>query len=308
MDSGTDKTKTETNTQPVIKTEVKKKSRSKEYLDALLFACLVAIFLKIFFIEAYRIPTGSMENTLLIGDFLLVNKFIYGATTPRNIPFTDTRIPYFSLPSIREPHRGDVVVFDFPGYRDEAQSKEVVNYIKRLIGEPGDTVLIRNRELFVNSQPMPNAQDALIDPSFMRDTNMAEPKIFPKGSNWNEDNYGPVVVPKKGDIIKLSADNFEKWKTFIIREGHNCRLAADGKIFVDESPLSEYKVQKDYFFMMGDHRTNSLDSRFWGFMPRENVVGEAILIYWSWNPDIPFARFGELWSTIRWNRIAKIIR
>jgi len=308
MDSSTDKTKTESNTESVTKAGIKPKSRTKEYIDALLFACLVAIFLKIFFIEAYRIPTGSMENTLLVGDFLLVNKFIYGATTPRNIPFTDTRIPYFSLPSIKEPHRGDVVVFDFPGYRDEPQSKEVVNYIKRLVGEPGDTVEIRNRELFVNRQPMPNAPDALIDPSFMRDTNMAEPKIFPRGSKWNEDNYGPIAVPRKGDIVKLSADNYEMWRMFIIREGHNCRVASDGKVFVDEAPVTEYKVLKDYFFMMGDHRTNSLDSRFWGFMPRENVVGEAMLIYWSWNPDIPFIRFGELWNSIRWNRIAKIIR
>jgi signal peptidase I len=304
MDNKSEENKIETT--PDIK--IKRKSKSREYIDALLFAGLVAIFLKVFFLEAYRIPTGSMENTLLIGDFLLVNKFVYGATTPRNIPFTDIRIPYFSLPSLREPHQGDVVVFDFPGYRDEVQSKEVTNYIKRLVGEPGDTILIRKRILYVNSRLVPNAPDALIEPFPIHDSTMSEPKIFPRGSKWNEDNYGPIVVPKKGDVISLTPDNFEMWKAFIMREGHNCRISSDGKVFIDESPAAEYKVKKNYYFMMGDHRTNSLDSRFWGFMPRENVVGEALIIYWSWNPDIPFSRIGELVKTIRWDRIAKIIR
>jgi len=295
------------NTEQSKKTKPKKGLHPKEIIDALLFAGLVALFLKIFIIEAYKIPSGSMENTLLVGDFLLVNKIVYGATTPRNIPFTDIRIPYFRFPSFSEPHHGDVVVFDFPGYRDEPQSKDVVNYIKRLIGEPGDTVLIRNRVVYVNGNIVPNAPDALIDKEGMKDTNSAEAKIFPRGSKWNEDNYGPLVVPKKGDLVKINKDNFPMWDLFIKREGHNCRIASDGKVFIDEIPVSEYKVEKNYYFMLGDHRTNSLDSRFWGFMPRENVVGEALIIYWSWNPEIQFSRLGELINSIRWNRIGKVI-
>jgi signal peptidase I len=293
------------------KVKAKSKSKSKEFLDALLFAALVAFFLKIFFIEAYRIPTGSMENTLLVGDFLLVNKFIYGATTPRNIPFTDIRIPYFRLPVLKEPHKGDVVVFDFPGNRDEMQSKDVVNYIKRLVAEPGDTVQVINQSLFINGQAFPIPPNAIFNqphPGGNLSNNNSDPRIFPRGSGWNEENYGPLRVPKKDDILKLSADNFEAWKMFIVREGHNPRLAADKKVFIDEKETSEYKVEKDYFFMMGDHRNNSLDSRFWGFMPRENVVGEALIIYWSWNPDIPFSRIGDLFGSIKWNRIANIIR
>ncbi len=293
------------------KTKAKPKSKSKEFLDALLFAALVAFFLKIFFIEAYRIPTGSMENTLLVGDFLLVNKFIYGATTPRNIPFTDIRIPYFRLPALKDPHKGDVVVFDFPGNRDETQSKEVVNYIKRLVAEPGDTVQVINQSLLINGQAFPNPPGAIFNAPHQNgnlSNNNSDPRIFPRGSGWNEENYGPLRVPKKDDILKLSADNFEAWKMFIIREGHSPRLAADKKIFIDEKETSEYKVEKDYYFMMGDHRNNSLDSRFWGFMPREDVVGEALIIYWSWNPDIPFSRIGDLFGSIRWNRIANIIR
>lgn len=288
-----------------------KKSKSKELFDALLFAALVAFFLKIFFIEAYRIPTGSMENTLLVGDFLLVNKFVYGATTPRSIPFTDIRIPYFRLPALKDPHKGDIVVFDFPGARDEVQSKEVVNYIKRLVAEPGDSIQIVNQKLYVNGQEVASPPGAIFDPpktgSKLRENN-SDPRIFPKGSGWNEENYGPLRVPKKDDVIKLNADNFEAWKMFIVKEGHSPRLSSDNKVFIDEKEVTEYKAEKDYYFMMGDHRNNSLDSRFWGFMPRESVVGEALLIYWSWNNEIPFSRIGELFGSIRWNRIANIIR
>lgn len=306
-------TQTENNAEEIIAEQLptepapaakSKKSRSKEYFDALLFAALVAFILKIFFIEAYRIPTGSMQETLLVGDFLLVNKFMYGATTPRNIPFTDTRIPFVRLPALKHPHRGDVVVFDFPGNRDENQSKEVLNYIKRLIGEPGDTILIKDKVLYVNGQVFPNPDNSIVSGTPYK---TIDPRTFPKGEGWNEDNYGPLTVPKKGDLIKVNPDNFEAWKMFILKEGHTPRLTSDNKVFVDEKPITEYLVEKNYYFMMGDNRNNSLDSRFWGFMPEENIVGEAMLIYWSWDPNISFGDIGKLFSSIRWDRIAKII-
>jgi signal peptidase I len=285
----------------------KKKSKPKEYFDALVFALVVAIFLKIFFVEAYRIPTGSMENTLLIGDFLLVNKFVYGSTTPRNIPFTDIRIPFFRFPSLKEPHHGDVVVFDFPGNRDELQSPDVVNYIKRLIGEPGDTVQIINKQVYVNGQIVPNPPNSLSDPR-VQNSNITDPRIFPKGSGWNEDNYGPLRIPKEGDIIQITPENIEQWKMFITREGHNVQVSAGNEILIDGKPSTEYKVQQDYYFMMGDNRNNSLDSRFWGFMPRDHVVGEALIIYWSWNPNIPFSEIGKLFGSVRWDRIGNVIK
>jgi len=288
----------------------KRKSKPKEYFDALVWAAVVAFIIKVLLFEAYRIPTGSMENTLLVGDFLLVTKFTYGATTPRNIPFTDIRIPYFRLPGFKDPKPGDVVVFDFPGERDEKESKEVLNYIKRCVGVAGDTIKVVNKVLYRNGQIFPNPpQSKFIAP--LQPANLANNRIFPKGSGWNEDNYGPIRIPKKGDIIKIDSSNFEGYKMFIIREGYsNVILNPDGSLTADNRTFKDgnYEVKKDYLWMMGDNRNNSLDSRFWGFMPMDNVVGEAFLIYWSWDANISFADFFKLMGTIRWNRVGSLIK
>lgn len=287
----------------------KRKSKPREYFDALVFAAVVAFFIKVFLFEAYRIPTGSMEETLKVGDFLLVTKFTYGATTPRNIPFTDIRIPFVKLPGFKEPKLGDIIVFDFPGERDEKQSKEVLNYIKRCVGLPGDTIRVVNKVLYNNGVAFPNPPNSkFISP--LQPANMSNPRIFPKGSGWNEDNYGPIRIPKAGDQIKIDSSNFEAWKMFVIREGRTIRLGQDMRVYVDEQVLPDgiYTVKRDYLFMMGDNRNNSLDSRFWGFMPKENVVGEAFLIYWSWDANIGFNEFFKLLGTIRWDRIGHLIR
>jgi signal peptidase I len=287
-------------------TQEPKTSKFKEYLDIILFAIMWALILKFLIIEAYKIPSSSMENTLVVGDFLLVNKFVYGATTPRNIPFTDIRIPFLRLPSLKDPKPGDVVVFDFPGSRDEVQSREVINYIKRLAAGPGDSLQIINRVLYVNGKEVPYPGDAVIlgNP---QNSNIADQRIFPKGAEWNEDNYGPLRVPKKDDLIKITPDNIEQWKTFVIREGHTIRLTADNKVFIDEKETKQYKVEQDYYFMIGDNRNNSSDSRFWGFLARDKIIGEAMIIFWSWNPEISFSEFGRLLGSIRWGRIANII-
>jgi signal peptidase I len=287
----------------------KKKSKPREYFDALVFAAVVAFFIKVFLFEAYRIPTGSMEETLKVGDFLLVTKFTYGATTPRNIPFTDIRIPFVKLPGFKEPKLGDIIVFDFPGDRDDKQSKEVLNYIKRCVGLPGDSIRVVNKVLYNNGVAFPNPPNSkFISP--LQAANMSNPRIFPKGSGWNEDNYGPIRIPKAGDQIKIDSSNFDAWKMFVIREGRTIRLGQDMRVYVDEQVLPDgmYTVKRDYLFMMGDNRNNSLDSRFWGFMPKENVVGEAFLIYWSWDANIGFNEFFKLLGTIRWDRIGHLIR
>ncbi len=284
----------------------KPKKKFKDSIEGLVFAIIAALILKTFVIEAYRIPTGSMENTLLVGDFLLVNKFIYGSKSPQYIPFTSISIPYFQLPPLRLPRRGDVIVFEWPGDRDEVKPPEPTNYIKRCIGTPGDTVLIVNRVVYVNGHIFPNPAGEKIDAFSILPKGYPNPRIFPPGSDFNEDNYGPIVVPKKGDLIHLDKNNFEKWQIFIEREGHSCELR-DNEVYVDGKPTSTYKVERNYYFMMGDNRENSLDSRFWGFVPFQNIVGEALVIYWSWNPDIPIYDIFSKLGSVRWNRIGTLI-
>jgi signal peptidase I len=270
---------------------------------------VLGLFLLInnFVIASFLVPTGSMENEVLTGEMLFVNKFIYGGTSPRNIPFTNIRLPWFRLPAIRDVHRGDVIVFEFPGMRDEVKPEDFTFYLKRCIGLPGDTILIRDRALSVNGQPFPLPRRSKFDRSWAIPANEPEERIFPKGSSWNEDNYGPLVIPKKGDVISLNDKNIDAWEIFIKREGHSVEYAG-GTILIDGKPAISYTVQRDYLFGMGDHRDNSLDGRYWGFIPKENLVGTPMIVYWSWNTDIPlYDIFGRL-ASARWGRIGALIK
>jgi signal peptidase I len=286
---------------------LKKRNNVSPAIKALLFNLGVVLFLQAFFIQGYSTPTGSMENTILIGDRMFFNQFIYGPSSPRTIPFTGVKLPYFKLPSVREPQRGDIVNFKFPGNRDEVEPSEYVQYLKRIVGEPGDKIEIVNRVLYVNGKIFPNAPASKFN-GIISPAGFSNPDIFPKNSGWNEDNYGPLHVPRKGDVIKLTASNFEQWEVFIEREGHDVCLNTDGSITIDGIQKSEYAVESNYYFMMGDNRNNSLDSRYWGFVPRENIVGKALITYWSWDPEIPFTNLPELISSIRWDRIGRVIR
>lgn len=226
-------------TTTVAKRKSDPKTVIREYVEALVIALCAALLIRTFVIQAFRIPTGSMEETLLVGDFLLVNKFIYGA----HIPFTD-----WTLPALREPKQGDVVVFKYP--RNMKQ-----DYIKRCIAVGGQTVEVRDKVVYVDGKEFPNPpKSKFIDPT-IKPAGFTEYDIEPRGAG-NRDNYGPISVP----------------------EGH--------------------------LFVMGDNRDNSLDSRYWGYLPRENVIGEAIIIYFSWDKNVPLY---NIIRKIRWMRIAKLI-
>jgi signal peptidase I len=183
-------------------------------------AIILALFLKTSVVEAYKIPTASMEDTLLVGDFLLANKFIYGA----RLPLVNWRLPAF-----REPERGDVVIFIYPG-------DGVTKYIKRCVGTPGDTVVVRDKKLYVNGRRFPDEAYA----KYIDRTRSGQPNIQrrrPGGQN-TRDNFGPYVVPPNS------------------------------------------------YFMMGDNRDNSSDSRVWQSVHKNLILGEAIMVHWSWNESI----------------------
>ncbi len=363
-----------------MKKPIKKKKKQANSLQeraksfgSLLMTLIVVLFIQSFFIQGYSTPTGSMLSTILIGDKMFFNQFLYGGSTPRNIPFTEIRLPYYRLPAIREPRRNDIVNFDFPGFRDELETSSKVQYLKRLVGQPGDVIEIKDRVLFVNGEKFPEAPnmqfryavrfdttkitymeysrrlqnpeylskfqitDKSIEP--MRDSagiffviplpnntlesfkkepynksvvpfiknNEVEKEIFPKGSGWNKDNYGPLKIPAKGDVITVTKENYLWWDTFIKREGHKIEMKPDGTVLIDGQTGGNYTVQENYYFAMGDNRDNSLDSRFWGYVPRENIVGKAWFVYFYWNSEIPFSRIGDLLGSIKFDRIGKPI-
>lgn len=261
----------------------------RDWLEAVLFAIIIAFVLRTFVVEAYRIPSSSMENTLLVGDFLLVNKFLYGA----QLPFTDIR-----LPALKPIEPGDVVVFKFP------RDKET-NFIKRCVATPGQTIEIKNKIVFVDDVEQAFPIDAKYgdDPEPLGKPDRA---IFPFFSTFNRDNYGKVRIPKKGDTLTLDEQSFYLYKLILEYESHSVALMG-GTVYVDGKPTDTYQVKQNYYFMLGDNRDNSHDSRYWGFVPESHIIGSALLIYWSWNPDVHLSNFFEKLRTVRWERIGRII-
>ena len=270
---------------------------------------VLGLFLVInsFVFASFLVPTGSMENEVLTGELLFVNKFIYGASSPRNVHFTNIRLPYFKLPALREVHRNDVIVFVWPGERDVVKNPEFTFYLKRCMALPGDTIQVINRVVYVNGTIAPIPRNIKFDHSEIWPPNTVEDGIFPKGAPWNQDQYGPLVIPKKGMKVQLNAKTFDEWNVFIQREGHSVQRLGD-QILVDGQPATEYAVQRDYLFGMGDHRDNSLDSRYWGFIPREDLIGTPMIVYWSWDTDIPLYDIFSRIASIRWGRIGSLIQ
>ena len=218
-----------------------KKPWYREYAEALIVAAILALFIRTFVVQAFKIPSGSMEDTLLIGDHLLVNKFIYGS----HIPFTDTWV----LP-LRNPRRGDIIVFEFP--EDEGKSYfQRRDFIKRVIGIPGDVVEVRNKKVFVNDQLYRISQEVHKDPG----------RVIGDSAVCNDTSQFP--------------------------RHQGCR---------DYMP--KIQVPEGMYFVMGDNRDQSYDSRFWGFVDRGKIKGLAFIKYWSWDAK-------KNWP--RWERIGRPI-
>ncbi|MDD3807097.1 MAG: signal peptidase I [Candidatus Marinimicrobia bacterium] len=257
---------------------------------------LAVFFIRAGIIEAYQIPTGSMEKTINVGDFLLGNKFSYGARTPDwiGIPFTRIGfdIPYYRFPPLTLPKVGDIVIFKFP-------LDPRTNYVKRCLGAPGDTVEILNKKVYVNGVRFEDPQTAIINYSNIFPATYQEPQIFPSG-NGNRDQYNPIYVPKENDVLILSGlspKEVEFIHHIMILDGHS---KEDNFGIYYEQGVPKYKVKQNYYFMMGDNRDNSFDSRYWGLVPYKYVMGKPLILYFSWDKTVPWSQF---YKKVRWNRL-----
>jgi signal peptidase I len=276
----------------------KSPSRIKSLIKILLWALLLAIILKSFFIEAYRIPTSSMEKTLIAGDFIFVNKAAYSISTPRYVPILGTKIRSFDLVAFSKPSRGDVIVFEFPEHR-EGNKIKTANYVKRVIGLPGDTVEIINNVVYVNGRTFLEDNRHL---SKKKREAITDNKIFSTKNHWNGKNYGPVIVPWKGLSVEVNYRNINIIGPLIDREYEKKVVSVEGSVInIEGKPVRTYKFMQDHYFVMGDNRKISMDSRHWGFIPENLIIGKAELIYWSIDPNlsaIKSLRFRRLFKSV----------
>lgn len=352
-----------------MKKKLKKKSHILEWTEAFLIALVVVILFRTFAFDLFVVPTTSMDKTIQSGDFILVNKYDYGArmpNTPLSVPFfhqkmeflgdvnsylDNIQLPYYRFPSFDTVQRNDVVVFNYP-LESEHPVDQRSFYVKRCIGLPGDRLSISRKVLSVNGvkeEQIPDYQfnyhvrisknvkyDELFDileisegrsVSNQGDWQLTMPLssiekleenefvenivplierkykyqdyIFPysKDYPWNKDNYGEIRIPKKGDTIFLSTVNIVLYEKLITDYEYNKVEVEDTLIFINNT-IAEYFVPKlNYYFMMGDNRDNSTDSRFWGFVPEDHIVGKASSIFFSVDK-----KSNSFFKRFRWNR------
>lgn len=394
--------KNEVYTHPDKKPEYKK-SQAREWADAIIFAVVAATIIRTFMIEAYTIPTSSMEKSMLVGDYLFVSKVSYGPkipNTPIAFPFAHhtlpltkftksylewIKLPYYRFPGLYKIENNDVVVFNYPdgdtvalerqnesyyslvrqlGHKMVNKTYTVVsrpvdkreNYIKRCIAIPGDELKIVDGSVYINGKHFPEKENAqfiyqvytngqglnpklfdklnitefsqhsakdymmaLTDANakhleslanvdsvkrIVKQVNQPESYIFPYSPAypWNEDQYGPLIIPAKGATIELNLDNIVLYERIIdVYENHDLKIE-NGKIFIDGKESTSYTFEMDYYWMMGDNRHNSADSRFWGFVPENHIVGRAVFVWLSLDKEKPFGK------RIRWDKIFRVVR
>ncbi len=373
-----------------------------DWLDAIIFAVVVVTFINIFFFQAFKIPSSSMESTLYTGDHLFVSKLTYGPRvpqTPLTIPFTHNRAfghesystliqnKYRRLKGFREVKRGDVVVFGFPNgdtvltrrpsddyyawarsYGREqtiAQFGPVIvrpadkkdHYVKRCVAVAGDTLEVKDGLVWVNGEKepdypgrqltyqvittgtrinqlkleelglnlselyfdsrlpgypmMPLTEEMLdkvkdiktvveITPNRERFASAGQ-DIFPFDGEWTCDYFGPLWIPQKGVTVNIDRNNLPLYERIIRDYEHNTLQVTDDAIYINGQPATTYTFQQDYYFMMGDNRHNSLDSRYWGFVPEDHIVGTPSIIWLSTDESKSFPK------SIRWKRFLKLV-
>ncbi len=258
------------------------KSTAREYFESFVVTLIMAIFGMTFILQAVTVPTGSMQNTILIGDYLLVNKFIF-APSGNPVPF---------LPQ-RDIERGDIIVFKYPGNKvhpenDARRNPPIIpyqiNYVKRVIGLPGETVEFRNNQVFINGQLLP--EHRIIGDADDNISALETREVEPRQPGENYDVY-------------YSQDTMS-----YVQSGRN--LPRNGMEFA--VPGKPMVVPENQFFVMGDSRDNSEDGRYWGFVPRELIVGRAMFVYWSCDRGASNESFFGCLTNPRLNRIGKMIK
>ena len=370
-----------------------------DWLDAIIFAVVVVTFINMFFFQAFKIPSSSMESTLYTGDHLFVSKLTYGPRvpqTPLTIPFTHNvafgkesystliQNDYRRLKGFRSVERGDIVVFNFPNgdtvltkapaddyyawvrtsgreYTIDRLGPVIVrpmdkkdHYVKRCVAIAGDTLTVREglvwvngiqqesypglqltyrvvtdgekfsqrvvdqlglnaKELFYDARMpgypwMPRTADKLekvkalshvVEVTPNLETG-ADPEVFPfNGNGWSRDEFGPLWIPSKGATVELTAENLPLYERIIRDYEHNTLEVTDGAVIINGEQAKEYTFKQDYYFMMGDNRHNSLDSRYWGFVPEDHIVGTPAIIWLSTDGNKKFPQ------NIRWKRFLK---
>ena len=373
-----------------------------DWLDAIIFAVLVVTPINMFFFQAFKIPSSSMESTLYTGDHLFVSKLTYGPRvpqTPLTVPFTHNRAfghetystliqnKYRRLKGFRSVKRGDVVVFGFPNgdtvltrrpaddyyawvrsYGREqtiAQFGPVIvrpadkkdHYVKRCVAVAGDTLEVKDGLVWVNGEKEPDYPGRQLTYQVITTGNRINPlkleelglnlnelyfdsrlpgypmmplteemldkiediktvvevtpnreryasagqDIFPFDGQWTCDYFGPLWIPEKGATVAIDLENLALYERIIRDYEHNTLAVKDGVIYINGEPATTYTFQQDYYFMMGDNRHNSLDSRYWGFVPEDHIVGTPSIIWLSTDESKSFPK------SIRWKRFLKLV-
>ena len=381
---------------------LKPRSALGEWVSSIVFAIIAATLVHTYFMQPYTIPSSSLEKTLLIGDFLFVSKFHYGARVPmttvaapmvhdtipilniksymfsdnyseRNTSFWNKfELPYFRLPSIQKIKRNDIVVFNQPAdtlldmndfHPDRNYYKPIdkkTNLVKRCVAIAGDSLEIRDGYIYINGQRTTYNDRAKIQYNFIVNTNgqtismaalvnrynvreggqMRDGNYFvtlteeeaaklaknplvknitrivqPKGQDggvfphipalgWNIDNFGPIYIPKKGATVKLTKETLPLYKRIITEYEHNTLLLNGKEILINGKLTDSYTFKQDYYWMMGDNRDNSLDARYWGYVPFDHVVGKPVFIWFSWEKNakgINKVRWDRLFTTVNGN-------
>lgn len=378
----------------VVDRDLKPKTEVGEWVSSILFAVIAATLVHTYVMQPYTIPTSSLEKSLLVGDFLFVSKFHYGAKTPMSaisapmvhdtLPFIKTKsyvfnddpaqketswlnkfqLPYFRLPGFQNIKRNDIVVFNWPAdtvqqfFKHDRKFLKPIdkksNYVKRCVAIAGDSLEIRDGDIYINGKRsvMPerakpqffhtvdtdgknlseysiynqyhvrrgeaymtrdrkyvlnldeeNANKLKSNPLVKSVSRNIQPKgvsekVFPSGKmGWNKDNFGPLYIPEEGKTVALTTATLPFYKRIITEYEGNTLEQIGNEILINGKEVTSYTFQQNYYWMMGDNRHNSEDSRYWGYVPFDHVVGKPVFVWFSWDT------YGKGFDKIRWERL-----